>query len=46
MPGEVGEFDDKVLSSLKMTRERLDAVREDMSGDVVDEIRAVVAQCM
>ena len=46
LPGEVGEFDDKVLTSLKMTRERLDAVREDMSGDVVDEIRAVVAQCM
>ena len=46
LPGEEGEYDDHVLASLGISREQLDTVREDMSGEVVEEIRTVVAQCM
>ncbi len=45
LPGEEGEYDDAVLASVGLSENRIETLRDEMSVDVVDEIRAVVDQC-
>ena len=46
LPGEDGNYDDAVLGRLGVREERIEALRSSLEGDVVQEIKTVVDQCM
>ena len=46
LPGEEPEYDAEVLAALSISPSRLEEIRDELAKEVVDEVRAMVEQCM
>ena len=46
LPGEEAEYDPEVLAAVGMDQQRLEVLRDELATEVVDEIKAMVDQCM